>query len=85
MLRGMLTLTALDRCGDCICQSLEDLVMGQQFPKTFGQQLRICSRVPLLWHSLHSGESTKSQRCKLDELGSRLYTKLLDLLWFRAP
>ncbi len=28
-------------------------------PKAFGQQLRICSSVPLLWHSWHAGESTK--------------------------
>ncbi len=43
-------------------------------PKAFGQQLRICSSVPLLWHSWHAGESTKPQRCRLDGLGRRSYT-----------
>ncbi len=44
-------------------------------PKAFGQQLRICSSVPLLWHSWQAGESTK--RCRLDGLGRRSYTELM--------
>ena len=43
-------------------------------PRAFEQELRICSRVPLLRHRGHAGGSTIPQMCKMDRLSKTSYT-----------